>query len=186
MHDLFAITALGGSSPQTDRVGNVTCTESPGVALASVAARSGQEPKARTALGALIGADAPSVGRFAGNPVMAFWTGPDQWMVAAPFDTHEELAHLANTQLGDTASVCEQTDAWVRFDLDGDDVLAVMELLCVLDCRKMQAGEAARTAIHHLGCFVICRSSGAFSLYGPRSSAGSLHHAIVAAMKSAL
>ncbi len=186
MHDLVAITALGGSERHVDTVGTVKCTEVPGVALASVAARAGREAEAHKALAKLIGASAPDVGRYGGDVVSAFWTGPDQWMVEAPFDTHEELAHLTKDCVGDTASVSEQTDAWTRFDLEGADVLAVLELLCNLDCRKKGAGETARTSIHHLGCYVLFRSTALFSLYGPRSSAGSLHHAIVAAMKSAL
>ncbi|WP_372572074.1 sarcosine oxidase subunit gamma [Ruegeria jejuensis] len=186
MHDLVAITALGGSEPRVDTAGTVTCSEVPGVALASVAARLGQEKKAAKALAKLTGAPAPGIGRFEGTPVMAFWTGPDQWMTEAPFESHEDLAEQAKAALGDTASVSEQTDAWARFDLSGADVLAVLELLCPLDTRKMAEGEAARASIHHLGCFVLCRTPELFSIYGPRSSAGSLHHAIVAAMKSAL
>ena len=57
MHDLVATTALGGTDPHVDTVGGVTCTEVPGVALASVAARMGQEDKAATSLAKLI--DAP-------------------------------------------------------------------------------------------------------------------------------
>ncbi|WP_120634904.1 sarcosine oxidase subunit gamma [Ruegeria sp. EL01] len=186
MHDLAAITALGGSEPRVDTVADVTCAEVPGVALASVAARSGQEAKAQKALAKLIGVKTPDIGRFAGDPVSAFWTGPDQWMVEAPFDSHEGLAQQVKDAIGDAASVTEQTDAWTRFDLNGGRVLAVLELLCPLDVRKMAEGDAARAAIHHLGCFVLCRSPGSFSVYGPRSSAGSLHHAIVTAMKSTL
>ncbi|MDP5219056.1 sarcosine oxidase subunit gamma [Ruegeria sp. 2205SS24-7] len=186
MHDLVAITALGGSEPRVDTTGTVTCSEVPGVALASVAARLGREKKAAKALAKLIGTPAPAIGRFEGAPVAAFWTGPDQWMVEAPFDSHEDLAEQAKAALGDTASVSEQTDAWVRFDLSGADVLAVLELLCPLDARKMEEGDAAGTPIHHLGCFVLCRAPEAFSIYGPRSSAGSLNHAILAAMTSAL
>ncbi|MCL6286143.1 sarcosine oxidase subunit gamma [Ruegeria sp. 2012CJ41-6] len=186
MHDLVAITALGGSEPRIDTVGTVTCSEVPGVALASVAARLDQEKKAAKALTKLTGSPAPGVGRFDGAPVAAFWTGPDQWIAEAPFESHEDLAEQAKAALGDTASVSEQTDAWTRFDLGGAQVLAVLELLCPLDTRKMTYGDAARTSIHHLGCFVLCRSPEAYSLYGPRSSAGSLHHAIVTAMRSAL
>lgn len=186
MHDLVAITALGGSEPRIDTVADVTCTEVPGVALASVAARMGQEKKAGDHLAKLIGCAAPGVSGFAGDPITAFWTGPDQWMVEAPFESHEELAHQVKDSVGDTASVSEQTDAWTRFDLSGDNVQAVLELLCALDARQMAEGDVARSSIHHLGCFVLCRAPGHYSLYGPRSSAGSLHHAIVAAMKSAL
>ncbi len=186
MLDLVAITALGGSEPQVDTVGGITCREVPGVALASVAARMGQETKASKALAKLIGASAPDIGQHAGDPVTAFWAGPDQWMIEAPFDSHEELTDQVKSALGDTASVTEQTDGWTRFDLNGDQIPAVLELLSMLDLRKIDAGSVARCSIHHIGCFVLCRSDESFSIYGPRSSAGSLHHAIVTAMRSAL
>ena len=92
MHDLVAITALGGAEPRVDSVGGVTCTEVPEVALASVAARMGKETNAAKALATLIDAPTPDVGRWAGTMVTAFWVGPDQWMVEAPFESHEDLA----------------------------------------------------------------------------------------------
>ena len=186
MHDLVAITALGGSEPHVDTIGGVTCAEFPGVALASVAARMGQEDKAKAALADFIGTDAPDVGKHAGDAVAAFWAGPDQWMIEASFETHENLAELVKAAVADTASVTEQTDGWTRFDLSGNQIPAVLELLSMLDPRKFDAGTVARCSIHHIGCFVLCRTPEAFSIYGPRASAGSLHHAIVAAMRSAL
>ncbi|WP_420584155.1 sarcosine oxidase subunit gamma [Ruegeria sp.] len=186
MHDLVAITALGGTEPRVDTVAGVTCTEVPGVALASVAARMGQESKAAKALSGFIDAPSPEIGAWAGSTISAFWAGPDQWMVEAPFDTHEDIASQAKAVMGDAASVTEQTDSWTRFDLAGDGILAVLELLSQLDPRKMNEGSAARCSIHHVGCFLLRRSPDLISIYGPRSSAGSLHHAIVAAMRSAL
>jgi sarcosine oxidase subunit gamma len=156
------------------------------VALASVAARMGQESKAATALANLIDAPAPGVGQLGGTTVKAFWIGSDQWMVEAPFDSHGNLADQVKAIVGDTASVTEQTDAWTRFDLSGDCIPAVLELLCQLDQRKLVEGSAARCSIHHLGCFVLYQSPEEVSIYGPRSSAGSLHHAIVTAMRAAL
>ncbi len=186
MHDLVAITALGGPEPRVDTVGGVTCTEVPGVALTSVAARLGKEGPATKALSDLIGAPTPGVSQFAGSSLTAFWAGPEQWMIEAPFDTHEDIADQAKSAMGDAASVTEQTDAWTRFDLNGTGIPAVLELLSQLDLRKIEEGSAARCSIHHIGCFVLCRSTELFSVYGPRSSAGSLHHAIIAAMRSAL
>ncbi|MCG7518538.1 sarcosine oxidase subunit gamma [Ruegeria sp. Ofav3-42] len=186
MHDLVAITALSGAEPRVDAVGGVTCTEYPGVAIASVAARLGQEAAARKALSNLIGAPAPDVGQLAGETVKAFWASPDQWMIEAPFGTHEDIADQVKAAVGGTASVTEQTDGWTRFDLKGEHIPAVLELMCMLDLRKIDSGSASRCAIHHIGCFVLCRSPELFSIYGPRSSAGSLHHAIITAMRSAL
>ena len=113
--------------------------------------------------------------------------GPDQWMVGAPFDTHEDLAAQLKSRFGDTASVVEQTDAWVCFDLRGDGIDDVMEFLCAINIRAMQTGDATRTVIHHLGCFVIRRDPANWvRILGPRASAGSLHHAIFTAITSAL
>jgi sarcosine oxidase subunit gamma len=44
------------------------------------------------------------------------------------------------------------------------------------ECRL--AGSATRTVIEHLGCYLIRRSAGEATLYGPRSSARSLLHAL--------
>lgn len=187
MHELIAIPALGGTTPREDCVGGVTLTENPSVALASVAARVGHKQACRKHLKTVIGA-VPSSGKVQlHDPEFGFWMGPDQWMVGAPFETHEDLAALLKARFGETASVTEQTDAWVCFDLRGDGVEAVMELLCNVNIRTMQTGDAQRTSIHHLGCFVLRRHpSDWVHILGPRASAESLHHAILTAMKSAL
>lgn len=188
MHSLTPITALGGTEPQVDQVAGLTCTEITDLALASVAARLGQEKQCAKALKSILGAAAPEAGKaLLSQPYSAVWMGPDQWMIGADFATHEDIATLLKSDLKDTASVSEQTDAWAGFDLRGDGIAPVMELLCNVDLRKLQSGDATRTSIHHLGCFVICGDPQSFvRLIGPRASAGSLHHAITTAMKSAL
>lgn len=184
MHNLKAITALGNTNPQVDTIGLVTCREVPDVALASVTARLGKEDQTKTVLKKAIGVAPPDVGKAVHKTLSAFWTGPDQWMIEGPFDQVEELADHLKAAVKDNASVTEQTDAWARFDLNGESVLAVLELLCNLNTRKMEADHVTRTSIHHLGCFVRCIADDHFSIYGPRASAGSLHHAIKTAMSS--
>lgn len=188
MHDLTPITALGGTAPQVDTVAGVTLTENPGLALASVSARQGQEDACRAHLADLLESDAPAIGKCVlHDPEASFWMGPDQWMVGAPFDSHEDLAVQLKTRFGNTASITEQSDAWVTFDLRGDGIEAVMELCCNINIRAMQTGDAQRTSIHHLGCFVLRRDPASLlRILGPRASAGSLHHALLAAMKAVL
>ena len=188
MHDLTPITALGGNAPRTDTVGTVTLTEVPGIALASVAARRGHDDECAKTLKLLLGAAAPDPGKsISGAPYSALWTGPGQWMLSADFDAHEDIAAQVKGQLGNTASVTEQSDAWVCFDLAGARVFAVLELLCNINLTLFGAGDASRTSIHHLGCFVICiEPDKAVRIIGPRASAGSLHHAVVTAMASAV
>lgn len=188
MHDLIAITPLGAHVARQDQFVAITLTEDPDWALASVAARLGQEHACRTALSAFLGAALPGPGDAVSGPVFgAFWTGPDQWMIEARYEGHEVLAGEVKAVLGGAASVTDQSDGWCRFDLAGEGLNAVLERLCNLDLGAMGAGSASRTAIEHMGCFVVFRSAGAHvSVIGARSSAGSLHHAILTAMRAAL
>lgn len=187
MSVLEPITALGGTAPREDQIAGVTLRERPDIALASVAARRGHEDACRAHLQDLIGA-VPGPGQMQlHDPEAGFWTGPDQWLVGAPFDTHEDLAAQLKDRFGATASITEQTDAWVCFDLRGDRVEAVIEMLCNVDIRAMRSGHAQRTSIHHLGCYITRRDPEEWlRILGPRASAGSLHHAIVTAMHAAL
>lgn len=188
MHDLSTIHALGGAEPRSDTVRSVTLTENLGLALASVAARKGHEAACRTHLGALLEGAAPEPGKTVlHDPEASFWMGPDQWMVGAPFESHENLAVQLKARFGETASITEQTDGWVCFDMRGDGVEAVMQLCCNLDIEKMQTGDATRTTIHYIGVYVLRRDPANWlRILGPRSSAGSLHHALVTAMRAAL
>jgi len=183
----MALTALGGASAQVDHFDGLRLTECPDWALASLSARLGREKEMATAAKKLLGMALPKVGcSSTKGPFTAFWTGPDQWMIEAPHDSHENLAAQIKTAVKDTGSVTEQTDGWVRFDLAGGRCHDVLELLCNADTRTMEASTATRTRIEHLGCFLICRTDQHFSVLGPRSSAGSLHHAITSAAQSAI
>lgn len=186
MHNLTAITALGGHEPRIDLIGDVELRENDGLALVAVHARMGQEAACRAHLSDLLDGRVPEIGQTVlRDPEAAFWTGPDQWMVGAPFGTHEDLASQLKTRFGDTASVTEQTDAWACFDMRGAGMERVMELLCAIDIRQMKTADAQRTSIHHLGCFVLRRDPNDWvRILGPRASAGSLHHALITAMRS--
>ncbi len=182
MPDLLPTHALGGATPQVDTVGTLAIAEHPGLALASVAARLGSEAACATHLKALLG-ETPLPGRAVPHdPEAGFWMGPDQWMIGAPGDSHEDLADQLKARFGDIASVTEQTGAWVAFDVTGAAMPDMCELLCAVPIRRMTAGDAQRTMIHQLGCFVIRRTADDhIRILGPRASAASLHHALVTA-----
>ena len=184
MHNLKPITALGGTEPRIDRIGGLTVTEVPAIAIASVATRLGGEKATAAALKKLIGAPLPGPGKTAGKaPMLAIWSGPDQWMVIAPLPEHELLADTIADAVKGKASVTEQSGAWVQFDVEGAAVLDFFERLSALPIRKMQAGDGERTRIEHLNAMVICHGA-RFSILGAGSSAGSLHHALVTAARS--
>ena len=185
MHDLIATTALGAAAPCVDHYGPISLTEEPGFALASIAARRGAERATVLAIRRMIGPTAPKAGHWAGERIIAFWTGPDQWMLEAPYDSDEFLFERAIKEAKGKASVTEQTGAWCRFDLRGTGLAAVMERLCPINMTTFIAGSATRTTIDHLGCFVLCRSEDHISIHGPRSCAAALHHSLLTAIRAA-
>lgn len=185
MHDLNPITPLGAADPVVEGHGPVTLREVTETALASVAARLGREAETTTLLTEVLGAAPPAPARLCAGTPGAFWMGPDQWMVEAPLSTHEDLAAQLAARANGAASVTEQTDAWCRFDLTGDNLADVFERLCPANTRAFAGGEAVRSAIDHLGCFLLCRAPDHITVLGPRSAAGSLHHALVVAMRAA-
>ena len=177
MHDLAPMTPLGATTPRRDTIGAITIAENPGVALASVAARRGQSTACTTALAEWLGAPALGVAEHTGNDIAAFWLGPDMWMLEAPFTTHETMVHDLAQRLQGLASVTEQTDAWARFDLSGDGLDNMLARLTNLDLATLPKRFARRTVMEHIGCYLLRRDTG-YSVYGPRSSAASLHHAL--------
>lgn len=185
MHDLTTVTALGGLTPRVDTFDHVTIAENDGLALASVAARRGHENACHTVLAKLIGA-VPGPGRcLLHDPEAGFWIGPDQWMIGAPRETHELLADQLKDQFGDVASITDQSGAWVTFDVTGPAMRDLCERVCAVPIRRMVAGDAQRTMIHQLGCFVIRRAADDhIRILGPRASAGSLHHALITAAQA--
>jgi sarcosine oxidase, subunit gamma len=182
--DLVAMTALGARAAAVVTHGPLTMTERIDVALASVAGRRGRLADLAKAAKAA-GVPLPEPARhLKGEPFSAFWVAPEMWFVEAPFATHEPIAEVLKSVLGDAVSVTEQTDAWVAFDLAAPDLGPLLERLCNLDFPAAPPGYATRTVMDHLGCYLVKHGPGAARLYGPRSSAQSLLHALEVAAAS--
>lgn len=185
-HDLKPLTALGNDTPAAKTLGPYSFTERFDVALASVATRRGRDKdlaKAAKTAGLPLPAPARSVD---GIPYSTFWVAPDMWFVEAPFASHENITDQLKTALGETASITEQTDAWVRFDISAADLSPLLERLSNLDLVSLPVGYASRTVIEHLGTYLIKRSETEVTLYGPRASAQSLLHALEVTAKSVI
>lgn len=184
MASLRPLTALGRREPVTVTHGPLTITERTDVALASVAARKGRMADLSAAARAAgVPLPAPATHQ-SGTPYSAFWVAPEMWFVEAPFASHELIAGLLKSALGDAASITEQTDAWVVFDLAAPDLAPLMERLCNVDFPAVPDGYATRTVMEHMGVYLIRHRAGAVRLYGPRSSAQSLLHALETAARS--
>jgi len=185
-HRLKALTPLAQARPVIATVGRITIAENPDVALASLAQRRGREAEFTQRAEALLGFALPAPGHAVqGGDWGAIWTAPGQWFIEAPFASHEDIAAVVKNAVTDAGSVTEQTDAWVRFDVTGRGATQFFERLSAIDIHKMQAGQATRSLIEHLGCYVICREAGSrYSVLGMRSAAASLHHALVQAAEA--
>lgn len=181
MHKLKPITPLGADKPRVDQIGTLTIAEVVDQALASMAAREGQLDALQKAMPLGL----PGVGKsVAGGDFTAFWTGPDQWMISADHDQHELLAAELKKIVGDTASVVEQTDGWCRFDVSGAVLCDLFERLSNAPVRTMAPGDVIRGTVEHLGAFLWRLADDRMAVIAPRSSAASLHHALVAAARS--
>ena len=176
MVSLLTMTALGKREATVLTVGPVTITERIDIALASVAVRNGRVLTGPVPL--------PEPGKWeAGTPYSAFWVTPGMWFVEADFAAHELIAEELRTAFGDAASVTEQTDAWVIFDMSAPDLAPLLERLCNVDFRSADDGYATRTVMEHLGVYLVRMARGSARVYGPRSSAKSLLHGLEVAAR---
>ena len=200
MTSLTPLTALGGTAPYDEIIGGIRIVEIADTCLASLAMRRGKAAAFRNAARQALGTGLPAPGQRTGTDERGvIWMGPDQYLVEVETDGAQtggaqtggaqtdgaDLVDALGIAFSTAASITDQSDAFVRFDITGKDVPAMLERLCAADTRQMLGGAAVRTPIHHMLCVLVCRDAyTGFSVYGPRSAAQSLHHALTAAAVS--
>ena len=181
-----SLTALGHEVAQVVAIGPYQIIERCDVALASLAVRRGQHAALASAA-QKAGVPLPPASSYAAGAVFsAFWVTPEMWFIEADFASHQDITAHLKPAFGETASITEQTDAWVRFDVAGTGLAALFERLTNLDLATLPDGFATRTVIEHLGVYLIKRAATAIVLYGPRSSAQGLLHALEITAKSVI
>jgi len=74
----------------------------------------------------------------------------------------------------------------ILVNLAAPDLAKWLEQLSYVDLAMAPVGFASRTMIEHLGCYLIKKAPGDVTLYGPRSSARSLLHALKVAAGSVI
>ena len=190
MTSLTPLTALGGTAPYDEIIGGIRIVEIADTCLASLAMRRGKAAAFRNAARQALGTGLPAPGQRTGTDERGvIWMGPDQYLVEVETGGAQtdgaDLVDALGIAFKTAASITDQSDAFVRFDITGKDVPAMLERLCAADTRQMLGGAAVRTPIHHMLCVLVCRDAyTGFSVYGPRSAAQSLHHALTAAAAS--
>jgi sarcosine oxidase subunit gamma len=127
----------------------------------------------------------PNPGRLAAKDgVTILSSAQNQWFLEQQGDIAVDLPVVLERALSGMASVTEQTGGWVRFEINGPSLADLLCRLCPVDPVDMSADEVARTKIHHIGC-LVWRDEPGLAVLGPRSTAGSLWHALAEAAMSA-
>jgi sarcosine oxidase subunit gamma len=190
------MTPLGGMTPRRDEIGGFTMREVIDRAMMSLAARAGQDKATAKIIAALVCGKAPGPEQFIGpgqfiggmskTKLAAFWYAPGQWMLDAPLAIHDDITAILPEKYASKVSVTEQTDGWCRFEIEGKEIDRLCSLLCAVDTRGFTVGSASRTTIEHIGVFILRMATRKMQIIAPRSSAESLHHALITAMRSSI
>lgn len=183
---LTLLSPLGNDAPLTVEIGAVSIFEKTEFALASLTQRVGKSRPFNASAKRIFKTALPGPGKsISKSEYTVWWSSPEQWFVEASIESHEDIASILKADFQENASITEQSGGWCRFDLEGNASVSVLERLCAVDSATLEQDAATRTVIEHIGVFIRCRvQKQQFSIYGPRSSAGSLHHALTAAAKS--
>jgi len=115
------------------------------------------------------------------------WIRQNTWLIEEPYSEIDKLEKKIKDNIGNFASVVNQSDEWCLFDLTGPHCIKVLERLCNVDVERMAKGDISATRLEHLSCFIICKTEQVkYRIMGPRSAAGSLYHAIFTTAISAI
>ena len=164
----------------------VTLTEhAPGLVL-QVLARRGASADVRRMIGSSIGCAVPAEARMTtGASGSVVWSGPGQWLVMA--DPKSDISRTLPDVLAAIAAVIDQSASRLIVRLSGQDVRRCLGKVVGLDLHPavFAVGHAAMTDLAHVPAH-LWRSADAdgqavFYLAAPRSYAGSVWHALVAA-----
>jgi heterotetrameric sarcosine oxidase gamma subunit len=177
--DLAAVTALGATIAREVTFGALTLRENDGLALASLALRTG------AARPSPMGLDLPEPGCCcASQGLAAFWMAPGQWMIEAEGRAQEDFAKEV-LPYADGCSVTEQTDGWVCFEISSAagavPIYNLLEKMVNIDLSAFPPGRATRTCFEHIAVFVIRRAEDRVAMIAMRSAALSLWHAVATA-----
>lgn len=176
MAELHARTPLRHEQAVVEKIGQLQIVENPGYSISWIARRRDGD---LSGIENFIGLELPTAGRTAtGDTCRAVPFAREQWLILAPWtpDFLEEVKAAG----GANVSVCDQSDGWVVFEIEGTVVDSLLERLCDLDPRKLPLEGSSPSMIEHLRVIVVRLPEGLMIL-GARSSAGSLQHALIEA-----
>jgi methylglutamate dehydrogenase subunit D len=163
----------------------VLAMERDGVGIARMAARRGQSARLAELFRASFGVEPPNVPRRASRgDVGISGIGPQTWL-ATRDDAGNAFAQSLQSLLGDCASVCDQSDAYVILRLAGPKVRETLAKLIPIDIhpRSFHVSDVAQTMCGYVNVTLwrledTAQREPAFEVWAGRSLAVSLHQVI--------
>lgn len=183
-------SALAGVHPtdttrQTGGAKTVNLIEMPTRLACLIMARKGAAEETAMRAAKVLGFALPMrPARTAGAGAEVIWSGPAQWLVMS--ETDSRLAALAEALAG-VASCSEQTDARVILRLAGSGARRSLMKVVGIDVHDavFPVGAAAMTPVAHIPAHLWrlpdADAAPVYEIAAPRSSIGSLWHALLAA-----
>ena len=180
---LKPLNALGGKSLESSSFNGIEIAEKNVNSLASISCSGPLLKNLSKKLKSIFDIQVPGPGKsIATQKVRVSWTGQGQWFIESTEVFSQGFDHYLLEKLGKGFAVTDQSDGWVKFSLSGDNILKALEKCIMLDLYKMPGGSFSRCSLEHIGVYLLCeRAKKDFLIYGPRSSANSLHHALTQA-----
>lgn len=178
-------SAFAGLATAVGSGRGVIAAERDGLGIARIAARRSQVARVSELLRARFGLEPPQAPRRAnGGDVAVAGFGPGTWL-ATRDNAGNAFADSLRSLLGDSASVSDQSDAYVILRLTGRKVRETLAKLIPIDIhpRSFQVGDLAQTVCGYMNVTLwrledAAESQAAFEIWAGRSLAVSLHQAI--------
>ncbi len=158
-------------------IGTVTLNEPPMGAIWAVMPYPGSKDALASLMTSTLGMSFPAPGESHTNgDAMVAWSGQDQAFLVGAAPDAALAAH---------AGLSDQSDAWARLHLSGDDAAEVLARLVPVDLSHdaCPVGRALRTSLGHMSALIVRTGPDAFDLFCFRSMAGTMVHELERAMK---
>ena len=184
---LKPLNALGGYDLERSSFNGIEISEKYLNSLASIGCSGPLLKNLSKKLKSTFDIEVPGPGKsVASQKVRVSWTAQGQWFIESDKVFPQGFDIYLLEKLGKEFAITDQSDGWVKFSLSGDNLLKALEKCIMLDLYKMVGGAFSRCSLEHIGVYLLCeRNKKDFLIYGPRSSAKSLHHALIQASISA-
>ncbi len=176
MIELVAKPPCEGLLPVT--IGTVTLSEPDMAPLTLIAPMKGKEVALAKAMQTAHKLEWPEAGATSGaNGAALVWFGRAQALL---------VGVAASTKLNAHAAVADQSDAWARVVLEGEDAREVLARLTPLDMRDraFPVGATARSEVFHMQASITRMGADSWQIIGFRSMAATLVHDLTRAMES--